>query len=143
MNFSISRGWLIGILATVVVVIAFVVYNNQQEELQKQRIEKLEAERKYKEELEAKQAELDRQKAEKAKQAEIKNIVLQLNEEYDKLDMAKRKLNSVTGFKLLRTSSERNQEINNAQMHIDIIQAKINKLEGRLRQLNPDYGSDT
>lgn len=149
-----NKKWLlIGVIATMLI-FSFSLYNSSQnEKIEKERIEKQELEKKYQDELKAQQelllkkdAEIkkkQKEEAERVKKEEISSIISQLNELYMGLNKAKSRLNSVTGFKLLRTSSERNQEINAAQNQIDIIQAKINKLEGRLKELDPNFGADT
>lgn len=58
---------------------------------------------------------------------------------HDLLEKAKKKLNDVTAFKLLRSSTTRNNEINSAQNEIDIIKSEISDIESELDQLQPSW----
>lgn len=64
----------------------------------------------------------------------IRDLLVQNNQA---LEDSKRHLNDVTGFKLLRTSSERNEQITEAQNNIDYYKEEIKKLETEFEQINP------
>lgn len=64
---------------------------------------------------------------------EIQNL---LHQNQQKLEEAQSHLNDVTGFKLLRTSSERNEQINAAQNNINAIKENIRKIKQEMKNLN-------
>jgi hypothetical protein len=107
-------------------------YNQQQKEIEEQKAriaeqEQIEAERKIQERKEA-----------------LENRHKELNDEltilYKNLNIAQKNLNDVTGFKLLRTSSERNEQINSAQSKIDAIKERIRTDEEEMKKINTELG---
>ena len=108
-------------------------YNQQQKELEEQNARLAEQEK-----IEANR--IAREKKE-ALEKRINEIVEQLNVNYQNLEIAKQKLNNVSAFKLLRTSSERNEQINSVQNDIDIIKDEIRNLEAEMQKINPNWGS--
>ena len=98
-----------------------VVNNQQQKEIEKQKERLTEQEK-----IEIKRAEI-----EKAKKYE--NRLLELNDDlsilHQNLSVAKENLNNATEFKLLRTSAERNEQINFAQSDVDFINQQIKNVE--------------
>lgn len=108
-------------------------YNQQQKELEEQNNRLAEQE----------EIETNRIASEKKQALEkrINEIVEQLNLNYRNLDIAKLNLNNVSSFKVLRTSFERNEQINSAQNEIDIIKDEIRNLEAEIEKINPNWGS--
>ena len=109
------------------------LYNQQQKEIEEQNARLAEQEQ-----IEAKRVASEKKKA---LEKRINEIVEQLNLNYQNLELAKQYLNDVSGFKILRTSSERNEQINSAQNDIDIIKVEIIKLEAEMQKINPNWGS--
>lgn len=69
----------------------------------------------------------------------INEINSQLKVNYQDLENAKQKLNDVTRFKLLRSSSKRKEQINAAQNNIEFIEDKIRNLEDEMKKINPNW----
>jgi hypothetical protein len=109
------------------------LYNQQQKELEEQKVRLTEQEK----------IEENRKKREKKEAIEkrINEIIEQLNINYQNLETAKQKLNNISSFKLLRTSTERNEQINTAQSEIDIIKNEIKNLEDEMVKINPNWGN--
>ncbi len=104
-------------------------HNQQQKEIEEQNIrlaaqEKIEAQRIAKEKKQAIDNRL----------FEIRDL---LSTNYQNLEDAKAKLNDATSFKLLRSSSERNEEISLAQYDVDYYKDEIQKLEFEFKKINP------
>jgi hypothetical protein len=137
-------------IAVVVIIGSIGFYNYQDNE--SQRIEQINnTTETHNEQLESQQKEIDEQQARIAEQeqievqrrkeamdrrlVEIENLLVQNQQAFED---AKRHLNDVTGFKLLRTSSERNEQITAAQNKIDFYKEEIQKLETEFEQINPN-----
>jgi len=106
------------------------LYNQQQKEIEEQKARIAEQEQ-----IEANRKILERKNA-------LENRYRELNDEltalYNNLNKAQANLNDVTGFKLLRTSEERNQQINSAQEKIDEIKERIRINEEEMKKINTE-----
>ncbi|GEC78153.1 GYF domain-containing protein [Flavobacterium aquatile] len=107
--------------------------HNQQLELQQKEIEEQKARIVEQEKIEAERIARERKQAIENRLSEITS---QLNTSYKNLEKAKQKLNDVSAFKLLRTSSDRNQQINTAQSYVDYYTEEIQKLETEYEKIN-------
>ncbi len=123
--------WVLGVL---VLIIGIVYFNNLQENNKAILLEQNRQTETYNQQ----QKEIEEQKKRIAEQEQIEenrrretleNRYKELKEELtllsNNLKIAQENLNDVTGFKLLRTSSERNEQINSAQNKIDEIKERI------------------
>jgi hypothetical protein len=70
----------------------------------------------------------------------IQEILEEMNIANNELAKANNKLVDVTGFKLLRTSSEREQQISIAQEDISIWEYEIEKIDKEMIRINPNWG---
>lgn len=111
--------------------------HNQQIEQQQKEIDEQKAQLAKQEQIEAQRKAEEKQESLEKRYAELNNEVTLL---YDQLQKAKKHLNDVTAFKLLRTSSERNEQINNAQNEIDIINEEIKHTEEEMNKINYSSG---
>lgn len=107
--------------------------HNQQIELQQKEIEEQKARLDEQEQIEIERKVKEKRESLEKRYAELNN---ELNVLYNQLSEAKKNLNNVTAFKLLRTSSERNEQINAAQSEIDIINEQIRNLEEEMNKIN-------
>lgn len=80
------------------------------------------------------------QEQKKATEKRINEIVNQMNIAYQNLENAKKQLNNATSFKLLRSKSQRNNEISFAEEEISIWKYEIEKLEKEMKRINPNWG---
>lgn len=78
--------------------------------------------------------------AEKAKQERIDQLKMAMLENYTNVEAAKTKLNKATSFQLLRSQSERNRDINEAQTELNYYNDLQEKLETEMKKINPDWG---
>ncbi len=142
------------ILGLLIIIIGITYFNNLQDknrEILLEQNKQTESYNQQKKELEEQNARLaEQEKIEKNRNASekkqaiekrINEIVEQLNLNYQNLDIAKLNLNNVSSFKVLRTSSERNEQINSAQNEIDIIKDEIRNLEAEIEKINPNWGN--
>lgn len=106
------------------------LYNQQQKEIEEQRARIAEQEQ-----IEANKKIQERKNALENRYKELNN---ELNILYNNLKKAQENLNDVTSFKLLRTSSERNQQINSAQEKIDMIKERIRIDEEEMQKINTE-----
>lgn len=111
--------------------------HNQQIELQQKEIEEQKARLAEQEQIEADRKVREKREALEKRYAELNN---ELNVLYNQLSEAKKNLNNVTAFKLLRTSSERNEQITLAQNDIDLINEEIRKIEEEMKKINDGLG---
>ena len=107
--------------------------HNQQIELQQKEIEEQKNQLAEQEQIEAQRKAKEIRESLEKRYTELNN---ELNTLYNQLNEAKKNLNSVTAFKLLRTSGERNEQINAAQNEIDIINEQIRNLEAEMNKIN-------
>lgn len=145
---GINKNIFFGIVALLVLFIGITSYNTVEEnnrlELLQRNLE-TESQNKKLEEQNVRLAEQEKKEAERVakekKQAidnrlfEIRDLLILNNQ---KLEEAKLTLNNATGFKLLRSSSERNEEISLAQRDVDYYEEEIEKLEKEFNKLNPN-----
>lgn len=91
----------------------------------------------------AEQERIERERTEKArkeaKEKRIEELTQQIILAYQNLEHAKRKLNDATAFQLLRSSSERNRDINNANEDLSIWQNELETLQKEMKKLDPKY----
>jgi F0F1-type ATP synthase membrane subunit b/b' len=114
-------------IAVVVIIGTVGFYNYESNE--NQRIQQIDNRIDQQEQIEAQR----RKEAVDRRLVEIQNLVAQNQQTLEK---AKRHLNDVTGFKLLRTSSERNEQITAAQNDIEAINGQIRSLEEEFKSLS-------
>jgi len=107
--------------------------HNQQIELQQKEIEEQKARLLEQEQIEADRKVREKKESLEKRFAELNN---ELNVLYNQLSEAKKNLNNVTAFKLLRTSSERNEQISLAQNEIEKINEKIRNIEEEMKKIN-------
>ena len=106
---------------------------NQQFLLQQKEIEEQKARIAQTEKAEAERQLNERKQTINSRLIEIKSL---LTENKTNLEDAKNKLVKAKDFKILRTSNERNEEINTLQTQIDFLKDEILKLEEESNQLN-------
>ena len=75
-----------------------------------------------------------------AKEKQINELLDQLNISYANLREAKKQLNDASSFRLLRSSSERNNDISSAEENVSIWEHEIEELEKKIKKLNPKWG---
>ena len=147
---GVKRNLFFGILGVVALLAIVMIFNNIQQNDRLERIrqneqtETFNQQQKDIEEQNSRLAEQEKIEAERIakerKQAidnrlfEIRDLLATNNQN---LEIAKRKLNDVTSFKLLRTSSERNEQITSAQNEVDYYKNEIQKLEAEFEKINP------
>lgn len=152
--FGIKKNLFYTLVAAIVVLIVYFVFNSYQQN-SKERLDILNsATQTHNEQLEEQQKEIAEQQARIAEQEKIEaeriakekkqaidNRLFEIRDllanNYQALEEAKRKLNDVTGFKLLRTASERNEQIQAAQSEVDYYKEEIRKLEEEFEKINP------
>jgi hypothetical protein len=108
--------------------------HNQQLEQQQKEIEEQNSRLEEQEKIEAQRIAKEKKQAIDNRLFEIRDL---LATNYQNLENAKTKLNDVTSFKLLRTSSERNEQISLAQNDVDYYKSEIQKLEAEFEKINP------
>ena len=90
----------------------------------------------------AEQEKIETERIAKEKKQAIDNRLFEIRDllitNHQNLENAKSKLNSVTGFQLLRTSSERNEQISSAQKEVDYYKSEIESLETEFKKINPE-----
>ena len=112
--------------------------NNQQIDIQQKEIEEQKSRLAEQEQIEANRKVQERKNALESRYTELNN---EMNELYENLNVAQQNLNNATSFKLLRSSGERNQEINSAQNDIDIIKEQIRRDDEEMRKINKQLGN--
>ena len=141
---------IVGALA--IVVFTALIYsfsNKQQAEVINQTQEHalvIEQQQKMLEEQNAKIAEqerLEKERSERERKAAIeqsmKEVGEQLETAYKNLEKSKEQLNTATGFQLLRSSSERNAQINSANENVERWKGEVEVLEKELVRLRAAY----
>ena len=143
-----------GVVCGLILLIGIIYFNNLQEN---NRIELMQQNRQtetHNQQLEQQQKEIDEQNARLADQEKIEvqriakekkqaidNRLFEIRDllatNYQNLENAKAKLNDATSFKILRTSSERNEQISLAQNDVDYYKSEIQKLESEFEKINP------
>lgn len=154
---GLKKNIFFGILGVLVLLIGIMYFNNVQENnriklmQQNQQTEthnqQLELQQKEIEEQNARLAEqekIEAQRKEKERIAKLEAYYGELNESlntlYNNLAKEQKRLNDVTSFKLLRTSSERNAQINEVQTSIDFIKENIKIAEDEMVKVNKQLG---
>jgi len=93
----------------------------------------------------AEQERLERERINREKKAalekRINEITNELNYSYQNLEQAKRHLHDVSAFKVLRTSSERHEQVSAAENQVKMWENNIEKLEKEMQKINPEWGS--
>ena len=95
--------------------------------------------------LEAQQIEIEKQKKENEYNQAKEKYHLLFNEYMlisSNLDLAVKNLNDVSGFKLLRSSSERNNQINEATENVEFLKEQLKDYEDQLKKINKKYNFD-
>lgn len=114
---------------------------NQQTETHNQQLEQQQKEIEEQNNRLAEQEKIETQRIAKEKKQVIDNRLFEIRDllttNYQNLENAKIKLNDVTSFKLLRASSERNEQISLAQNDVDYYKSEIQKLEAEFEKINP------
>jgi len=103
----------------------------QQRQLDEQNVKIAEQERIEKDRVKKEQRE--------AKEKRINELNQQITIVYQNIEDAKKSLNAATAFQILRSSSERNRDINNANETLSIWQNELETLQNELKNLNPEY----
>lgn len=154
---GIKRNIFFGLVGVITLLIALMIFNNIQQNDRLERMQQNQETEAQNQQLENQQKEIEEQKnrlaeqekieAERKEKERIKKLENQyreynesLNSLYNDLAKAQRKLNDVTGFKLLRTSSERSEQINAAQSDIDLIKDNIRTIEEEMEKINSKLG---
>lgn len=136
-----STGILVGVIAVLIVIIMFSFGDKSNTKNEIQTINNTEQIEKQEELIKNQQAAIDLQNKKIAAQEKIERDrkLSELNNElsnaYIKLDEAKTKLNNITGFKLLRSASARNQQIREAQETISIYENEVKIIENKIKKL--------
>lgn len=150
--FGIKKNLFLTLVTAIVVLIMYFVFNTYQQNSIEQldlinsttqtHNEQLEEQQKEIAEQQARIEEQERIEAERIareKKLAIDNRISEIKKlatnNYKALEEAKRKLNDVNGFKLLRTASERNEQIQAAQSEVDYYKEEIRKLEEEFNNL--------
>lgn len=148
--FGVKRNVLIVIIGTLILLlIAFKYYQNYNQqvleninkttETQNQQIEEQQKEIEEQNTRIAEQERMEAERIAKEKKQAIDNRLFEIRnllaENKQALEEAIRKLNDVTSFKLLRTASERNKQIQAAQSEVDYYKEEIRKLEDEFNTL--------
>lgn len=109
------------------------LFNQQQKELEEQNTRLAEQEkREERRRLKEKKENIEKR---------MNEITEQLSVNYQALEIANQNLKNVSSFQLLRSSSERNEQINSALNNIDFIKNEIKNLETEMEKISPNYGS--
>ena len=91
----------------------------------------------------AEQERLEAERKERERKAAIKERMDQISEQlklsHQNLEIAKRQLNDATAFQLLRSTSERNRDINAANENVAVYVGEIESLEREMRDLKASY----
>lgn len=137
-----------GVIAVVLIISisAFSSYkNNAQEETVRneaynQQLEEQQAEIEAQNTRIAEQERLEKERVEHekriARENRIKELTEQLAIDYQNLEKAKKQLHDATAFQLLRSRSERHEQISAAETSVASWQNEINQLEAELNNLN-------
>ena len=146
--FGINKNaFIVGILgiAFIICITAFSNYNDNKETEVRQNAAVEEA----LQEQNAKLAELERlekERKERERQLAIQNRIKEINSSldvaYKNLDSAKRTLNDVSGFKLLRSSGERHEQISEAEDTVKSWENEVKTLEKEMIKLNPNWSAN-
>ncbi|WP_294824868.1 DUF4339 domain-containing protein [uncultured Flavobacterium sp.] len=140
-------------LAFIICIFSFGSYNQKEEIEKAQTQEQLEDQEQQLREQEAAIAEqnariaeqerLEKERIEKERKAGIELRMTEINEQlttaYGNLENAKRKLNDVSGFKLLRSSSARHEQVTAAENVVESWKTEISNLEAELQKLQAEY----
>lgn len=143
-----------GVLGGLVFLIGIIYFNNlqqnnrielmqqnQQTETHNQQLKQQQKEIEEQNSRLAEQEKIEAQRIAKEKKQAIDNRLFEIRDllatNYQNLENAKIKLNDITSFKLLRTSSERNEQVSMAQNDVDYYKSEIQKLEAEFEKINP------
>lgn len=83
-----------------------------------------------------KQEAIERARTEKERQNKIQELNNQIFEAESQVEIAKKKINDASAFKLLRSSSDRNQQINNANENLNYWEDVVISLQKDLKKIN-------
>jgi hypothetical protein len=84
----------------------------------------------------AEQEKLERERKEKEKLQRINEITDKLAIAHQNLEKAKKHLHDATAFQLLRSSSERHQQVSAAEETVKLLETEIATLEAEMKELN-------
>lgn len=91
----------------------------------------------------AKQENIEKERAERerkaAKEKRISELTQQIFIAHQDVENAKKKVNDATAFQLLRSSGERNKDINTASETLSTRQNELETLQKEMKGLDPDY----
>ena len=152
---GVKRNLFFGILGVVAVLVIVMIFNNIQQNDRLERMQQNQQTETHNLQLEQQQKEIEEQNSRLAEQEKIEaqriakekkqaidNRLFEIRDllatNYQNLEIAQRKLNDVTSFKLLRTSGERNEQITSAQSEVDYYKNEIQKLEAEFEKINPN-----
>ena len=154
---GLKKNLFYGIVGGLIIILGLIYFNNLQTENRIKLMEQNKQTEIHNQQLEEQQKEIEEQKTRLSEQEKIetnrkiqekKNKLeaqyAELNQElnvlYDNLSTAKQNLNNVSAFKLLRTASERNEQINAAQSEVDMISQQIKYIESEMEKINKKLG---
>ncbi len=122
--FGIKRKLIVYILLGIGLFIGIVAFTNYRTE---QGIRSYEIERQF----------LEQQRI--ATEKRIKELNIELIQAYKNLEHAKRNIHDTSAFQLLRSSSERHQEMTKAENLLKACEKRIYELESEMRGINPGW----
>jgi len=133
---------------TLAIFIIFFAFNNYQinsiTEKNKQQIDNQQKEIKEQETRLAEQEQIEANRKIQERKNALESSYEELNNEmnilYQNLNIAQQNLNDATMFKFLRTTSERDEQINSAQNDIDTIKEQIKYNETEMQKINEQLG---
>jgi len=144
---GIKRTFFIYGAAAVILILGISAFNSyknteieeQKHELYDQQLDEQKAEIEQQNARIAEQERLEKERIERekriARENRVKEITGQLTANYQNLEKAKKDLHNVSAFKLLRTSSERHEQISEAEANVSYWQNEINLLETEMKNL--------
>lgn len=150
--FGFKKNIFYAVLGVLVIILVLVYYNNVQEN---NRIQNQQAET-YNQQLEQQQKEINEQnnrleeqekvEAERVakenelnKQKYIDELIKVYNVRNAELENAKRKLIEVSSFQLLRTASEKSEQVLRAQEKVEWLNGKVEAIKEEMKKINPEY----
>jgi hypothetical protein len=102
------------------------VINQQQKQLLEQQTKIAEQER------------IERERAEREKDLRIKELTIQIIAAEQRLEEAKKQINDASAFQLLRSNSQRNDDINAANENMERVKNELDKMVTELHALSPE-----
>ena len=151
---GLKKNVFFGVLSILILLVGIIYFNNLQRNNKIELTQQTQQSEKHNQQLEQQRKEIEEQNIRLAEQEKIEaqriarekkqaiddrlfKIRDLLSTNYQNLEIAKQKLNYVSSFKLLRTSSERNDQISSAQNEVDYCNDQIEKLEAEFEKINP------